>query len=156
MERPSWAPVILLGAIPREPTDLLAIIIIGIVALESTLTKETILGLGLGTLILFSVISFTSALASLSNTTRKLREELALFAYGGSTWHIWVRYFLRGVTCSLLAISPLLVARLVDPGPPTLSANLSFAVLLVAGGSFYAIPSLLRIRSRDFVENYKG
>ena len=74
MEKPSWAPFILSGAFPRELTDLLAILIIGIAGLEASLIQYNIAGLELGPLILFLSVPLTCALASLSNTGKKLRE----------------------------------------------------------------------------------
>ena len=156
MEKPSWAPYILSGAFPKELTDLLAILIIGLAGIEASFIRLSFAGLQLGPLILFLSVPLTCALASLSNTTRKLREELALFAYGGSWWQVWVRYFLRGFTCSLIAVFPLVAGEIASTGSVSLLQTSLIALVSIFGGVFYAAPSLRRIRSVEFVENYKA
>jgi len=156
MEKPSWAPFILSGAFPRELTDLLAILIIGIAGLEASLIQYNIAGLELGPLILFLSVPLTCALASLSNTGKKLREELALFAYGGSEWQVWTRYFLRGFTCSLIAVFPLFVEEIARTGSASALQTSLLILAAVAGGAFYSAPSLRRVRSVEFAENYKA
>ncbi len=155
MEKPSWTPIVLSGAIPREATDLLAILVIGIVALQASLAAigptipESRLWLSL------LVVPPTCALASVSTTTRRTKEELALFAYGGSGWQILLRYFIRGAIIALLAFSPVLLQEFLTT-TPTLELATTVIILLFAGGLFYSLPSLRRIRSSSFVEHYKS
>ncbi len=155
MEKPSWTPIILSGAIPREATDLLAILVMGIVALEATLaaigptTPVSRLWLSL------LVVPPTCALASVSTTTRRTKEELALFAYGSSGWQILLRYFIRGAIIALVAFSPVLLQEFLTT-TPMLELATTVIVLLFAGGLFYSLPSLRRIRSSSFVEHYKS
>jgi hypothetical protein len=155
LEKPSWTPIVLSGAIPREATDLLAILVMGIVAIESSL-------LALGPSVFNSrlwlsllVIPPTCALASVSTTTRRTKEELALFAYGGSAWQILLRYFIRGAIIAMVAFSPVILQGiLATTSIPGLIVTV--IVLFFAGGLFYSLPSLRRIRSSSFVENYKS
>ena len=151
MEKPSWTPIVLSGAIPREATDLLAILVIGIVALQASgpTIPESRLWLSL------LVVPPTCALASVSTTTRRTKEELALFAYGGSGWQILLRYFIRGAIIALLAFSPVLLQEFLTT-TPTLELATTVIILLFAGGLFYSLPSLRRIRSSSFVEHYKS
>jgi len=155
LEKPSWTPIVLSGAIPREATDLLAILVIGIVALQASLAAigptipESRLWLSL------LVVPPTCALASVSTTTRRTKEELALFAYGGSGWQILLRYFIRGAIIALLAFSPVLLQEFLTT-TPTLELATTVIILLFAGGLFYSLPSLRRIRSSSFVEHYKS
>ncbi len=155
MEKPSWTPIVLSGALPREATDLLAILVMGIVALETTLAT-------LGPVVFTSrlwlsllVVPPTCALASVSTTTRRTREELALFAYGGSGWQILLRYFIRGAIIALVAFSPVILQGFLTP-TSILELIATAFVLLFAGGLFYSLPSLRRIRSSSFAENYKS
>ena len=155
MEKPSWTPIVLSGALPREATDLLAILVMGIVALESSLAT-------LGPVVFSSrlwlsllVVPPTCALASVSTTTRRTREELALFAYGGSGWQILLRYFIRGAIIALVAFSPVILQGFLTPTSILELIGTAF-VLLFAGGVFYSLPSLRRIRSSSFAENYKS
>lgn len=156
MEKPSWAPFVMRGALPREFTDLLAIAIIGLAGLQAYLTRFSIAGFELGFLALFFSILPTCILASLSNTTRKLREELALLAYGGSAWQVWARHFLRGFTCSLIALSPFLIAEIIATDYAIAPRSLLLLLAVVLGGIFYSGPSLRRVRSAEFAENYKA
>jgi len=155
LEKPSWTPIVLSGAIPREATDLLAILVIGIVALQASLAAigptipESRLWLSL------LVVPPTCALASVSTTTRRTKEELALFAYGGSGWQILLRYFIRGAIIALLAFSPVLLQEFLTT-TPMLELATTVIILLFAGGLFYSLPSLRRIRSSSFVEHYKS
>jgi hypothetical protein len=154
LEKPSWTPIVLSGAIPRDASDLLAIAVMGIVALEMALAA---IGPAFTSRLLLSllVVPPTCALASISATTRRTKEELALFAYGGSGWQILLRYFFRGAICAVVAFSPILI---------TWAVSLSFTpqlvgfivILALSGGLFYSLPSLRRIRSTSFVENYKS
>lgn len=156
MEKPSWALFVMGGAFPREFTDLLAIAIIGLAGLQAYLTRLTIGGFDLGFLMLFLSVLPTCTLASLSNATRKLREELALFAYGGSAWQVWAKHFLRGFTCSLIALSPFLTVEIITTGYSINSRSLLLLLAAVLGGAFYSGPSLRRVRSAEFVESYKA
>jgi len=155
LEKPSWTPIVLSGVIPREATDLLSILVMGIVALEASLATigpsvfDTRLWLSL------LVVPPTCALASVSTTTRRTREELALFAYGGSSWQILLRYFIRGAIIALVAFSPMVLQGILTT-TSLFEQILRIAVLLFAGGLFYSLPSLRRLRSSSFVENYKS
>ena len=155
MEKPSWTPIILSGAIPRETTDLLAILVMGIVAFETSLAAigPTIFGSRLWLSLL--VVPPTCALSSVSTTTRRTREELALFAYGGSGWQILLRYFIRGAIIALVGFSPVLLQGF-SSAVPILESIAIASALLFAGGLFYSLPSLRRIRSSSFAENYKS
>jgi len=155
LEKPSWTLIVLSGAIPREATDLLAIVVMGIVALEASLTTIGPPAFGSRLWLSLLVVPPTVALASVSTTTRRTKEELALFAYGGSSWQILVRYFFRGAIVALVAFSPVILEGfLTTTSFPDLI--LPLLVLLLAGGLFYSLPSLRRIRSSSFVENYKS
>jgi hypothetical protein len=155
LEKPSWTPIVLSGALPREATDLLAILVMGIVALEASLAT-------LGPIVFSSrlwlpllVVPPTCALASVSTTTRRTREELALFAYGGSCWQILLRYFIRGAIIALIAFSPIIIQSFLTT-TSILELVVTASILLFAGGLFYSLPSLRRIRSSSFAENYKS
>src|SRR6267143_4312605 len=108
LEKPSWTPIVLSGAIPREATDLLAILVMGIVALETSLATIGPPAFSSRLFLSLLVVPPTCALASVSTTTRRTREELALFAYGGSGWQILLRYFIRGAIIALVAFSPII------------------------------------------------
>src|SRR5712692_5884673 len=155
MEKPSWTPIVLSGAIPREATDLLGILVMGIVALEASLATIGPPAFGSRLWLSLLVVPPTCALSFVSTTTRRTREELALFAYGGSSWQILLRYFFRGAIMALVAFSPVIlqgflttawIPELIVPVP----------VLFLAGGLFCSLPSLRRIRSSSFVEHYKS
>lgn len=155
MERPGWIPIVLSGAVPHGTSDALSMVTIAIAGFDSIQSTKQVF-LGYGTWLLLFTIALVSVLASRSDTARKLREELALIAYGGSSWQVWLRYFVRGLACALVAITPLYYTEYFR-------ADLSPALIIVSavtastvGGFFYAAPSLARIRSREFVENYKG
>ena len=155
MEKQGWAPLVLSSAVPREVSDVLAIVIIGLGSLEVILIP-TVLPIGQAPWLILVTVAPTCALASLANNTKRLREELALFAYGGSAWHVGLKCFLRGMACTLIAISPILI---IEPGFSNLgmTGQVLFAVVVAAaGGLFYTVPSLHRIRSHEFVEHYKG
>jgi len=156
VEKPSWAPFVVGGAFPREFTDLLVIAIIGLAGLQAYLTRFTVGGVELGFLTLFLTVLPTCTLASLSNATRKLREELALFAYGGSAWQVWAKHFLRGFTCSLIALSPFLSLEIITTGYSVGSRSLLLVLAAVLGGTFYSGPSLRRVRSAEFAVSYKA
>ena len=154
MEKPSWTPIVLSGAIPRDASDLLAVAVMGIVALEMAIAA---VGAVFTYRLLLSllVVPPACALASVSATTRRTKEELALLAYGGSSWQILLRYFFRGSICAVVAFSPILVEWAVSLSfTPQLLGIL--AILILSGGLFYSLPSLRRIRSASFAENYKS
>jgi len=155
LEKPSWAPIVLSGIIPREASDLLAMLVMGIVALEFSLAAIGPAVPGPRLWLALFVVPPTCALASVSTTTRRTKEELAIFAYGGATWQILFRYFLRGATCALIAFSPAIVLGYISSTSALESLATVFSPVLV-GGAFYSLPSLRRMRSSAFVENYKS
>jgi len=127
----------------------------GIVAIEASLTTIGPAALNSRLWLSLLVVPPTCALASVSTTTRRTKEELALFAYGGSSWQILLRYFIRGAIIALAAFSPVILqVFLATASIPELAFPVIF--LLLAGGLFYSLPSLRRIRSSAFVENYKS
>jgi len=127
----------------------------GIVALEASIATISPSPFNSRPWLSLLVVPPTCALASISTTTRKTREELALFAYGGSSWQILLRYFIRGAIIALVAFSPIIFRGfLTATSIPELI--LTGVILLLAGGLFYSLPSLRRIRSSSFVENYKS
>jgi hypothetical protein len=155
LEKPSWTPIVLSGAIPHEATDLLAILVMGIVAMEASLATLAPSVLNSRLWLSLLVVPPTCALASVSTTTRRTKEELALFAYGGSAWQILLRYFIRGAIIAMVAFSPVIIQGLLaTTSVPGLIVTV--IVLFFAGGLFYSLPSLRRIRSPSFVENYKS
>ncbi len=156
MERPGWIPVVLSGAIPSGVADGLAVVVIAIASLNYVWTPHG--PFFLGSTIWFPVltISFVTVLASRSDTTRKLREELALIAYGGSGWQVWLRYFVRGLVLTTFAITPILYAEYASQHVLVLLTLILALAVSTIGGFCYAAPSLARIRSREFAENYKG
>ena len=155
MERPSWAPVILSGALPRELSDLLAIAILALASLESVFAQLQPLNPSGWFATLLVLVPLTCALAALSNSARRQREELALFAYGGAGWQIQARYVVRGFVVAVIGLLPLWFRFIATEN--ILSVNL---LLLLAsatiGGLSYAAPALKRTRSLAFVEQYKG
>ena len=155
MERPSWAPVVLSGALPRELSDLLAISILALVSLESVFAQLPRFNQPAWFTTLLVLVPLTCALAALSNSSRTQKEELALFAYGGSGLQIQLRYILRGVVLSIIGLSPLWLRFLATEN--TLSTNLVLLLgCAIVGGLAYASPALKRTRSLAFVEQYKG
>src|SRR5713226_1876642 len=90
------------------------------------------------------VVPPTCALASVSTTTRRTREELALFAYGGSGWQILLRYFIRGAIIALVAFTPVIFQGFLTP-TSILELFASALFLLLAGGLFYSLPCIRRI-----------
>jgi hypothetical protein len=155
LEKPSWTPIVLSGAIPREATDLLAILVMGIVALEASFATLGPAASNSRLWLSLLVVPPTCALASVSTTTRRTREELALFAYGGSAWQILLRYFFRGAICALIAFSSVILQGFLTAATIPELILPAFA-LTTAGGLFYSLPSLRRIRSSSFVEHYKS
>src|SRR5439155_301167 len=102
LERPSWAPVVLSGALPRELSDLLAISILALASLESVFAELQRFNQPAWFTTLLVLVPLTCALAALFNSSRTQKEELALFAYGGSGLQIQFRYILRGVVLSVV------------------------------------------------------
>lgn len=155
MDRPSWAPVMLAGALPRDLSDLLAIGILVIATIQIVLSQTlTLLIVNiLWILFLFLLIPLTSVLAALSNSPKREREELALVAYGGSARQIELRYILRGALITAVGLLPFIIRSFTEPSAWGLAL---VGILALLGGSAYAIPALRRTRSLHFVEQYKG
>ncbi len=156
MEKPSWAPIVLTGALPRELPDLLAILILGLASAETSFIQVQFGRAAISFLILLVTVPPVCALASLSDGSKRQREELALFAYGGAGWQIHLRYFVRGAIVAFAGVSPVIliaVSTMTVPGPFLLWLD---AALVVTGGAFYSLPSLRRTNSLDFVEHLKG
>jgi hypothetical protein len=153
LERPSWAPVILSGALPREVSDLLAIAILALASLESIFAQLQPFNEWSVTLLV--MVPLTCALAALSNSSRTQREELALFAYGGAGWQIQLRYVVRGFVVATIGLLPLWLRFTATEN--IFSAGLILLLLsAILGGLSYAAPALKRTRSLAFVEQYKG
>ncbi len=155
MEKPGWVPVVLSGVLPRGAPDLFAIVIVLSASLNASSGPTILAGLETGPgLLLLSVLG-SCALAASSNSARRLKEELALFAYGSSAWVVGLRGFLRGVSCVCVALLPYLVLEGRTLG--LLSGSMITVYLALAlGGVSYSLPAFIRTRSLDFVENYKG
>lgn len=146
--------MLLSGAFPRELSDFLAVAILALINLESIyfqLRTSTILGVG----ILGLLVAATTALAALSDSPKRQREELALFAYGGTPWQIQARYFVRGSIVAALGLLPVLLSQLLSSTVTLLLAG-SILALVVVGATTYTIPGLRRTQSLEFVEQYKG
>ncbi len=156
MEKQGSATFILSGAIPRELTDILAIVIIGLTGLQAYQVRFSLAGLELGPLMLLLTLAATCGLASLSNTVQRLREELALLAYGGSMRQVWLRHFLRGFVCCLIALSPLIATDIIGSGYVLHFRPILFLGAALLGGFSYSGPSFRRVRSVDFAEHYKA
>jgi hypothetical protein len=155
LERPSWAPVVLSGALPRELSDLLAISILALASLESFFSQLQTSNQPAWFATLLVLVPMTCALAALSNSSRTQKEELALFAYGGAGWQIQLRYIVRGVVVAIIGLLPLWFRVLTTQA--IFSANLVLLLVsAVVGGLAYAAPALKRTRSLEFVEQYKG
>jgi hypothetical protein len=155
LERPSWAPVVLSGALPRELSDLLAISILALASLETLFAQLQPLNQPARFATLMVLVPMTCALAALSNSSRTQKEELALFAYGGSGLQIQLRYIVRGVVVSIVGLCPLWLRFFATES--ILSTNVVLLlVLAIVGGLAYAAPALKRTRSLAFVEQYKG
>jgi hypothetical protein len=155
LERPSWAPVVLSGALPRELSDLLAISILALASLESFFSQLQTSNQSAWFATLLVLVPMTCALAALSNSSRTQKEELALFAYGGAGWQIQLRYIVRGVVVAIIGLLPLWFRVLTTQA--IFSANLVLLLVsAVVGGLAYAAPALKRTRSLEFVEQYKG
>ncbi len=155
MEKPGWVPVVLSGVLPRGASDLLAIVIVVTASLNAVLGSTRLAGFDIGSGLLVLSVLASCALAALSNSTRRLKEELALFAYGSSAWVVVLKGFLRGVVCVFVALLPYLALEARGLGPLA-GSMITVYLALGVGGVSYALPALIRTRSLDFVENYKG
>lgn len=147
--------MVLSGALPRELSDLVAIAIIELAAIQIVFSQQRpFTGLDFSWIIIL-LVPLTSVLAAMSNSPNREREELALVAYGSSGAQIQLRYLLRGGIITTLGLIPLILSDLIRTTPfsPGLFV-LSVVVLL--GGLTYAIPAFRRTRSLNFVEQYKG
>lgn len=156
MDRPSWAPVLLAGALPRDLSDLLAIGILDVATVQLVLSQTLFLVIVniYWILFLFLLIPLTSVLAALSNSPKREREELALVAYGGSARQIELRYTLRGAIITVVGLLPFVFRSLMDTS--SIWGLALVGILALLGGSAYAIPPLRRTRSLHFVEQFKG
>ena len=155
MDRPSWAPVVLSGALPRELSDVIAMAILDITSVQSVLIGPvpfSSLNISWALLLLVPLVNI---LAALSNSPNREREELALVAYGGSSKQIELRYILRGAIVSIVGLAPVMF-RIVLDDLSFSSSLLIPAFLVLIGGTTYAIPAFKRTRSTNFVEHYKG
>jgi len=155
LDRPSWAPVVLSGALPRELSDVLAMVILGIASLQLVLTGPLPFSSLSVSWVLPLLVPMVCILAALSNSPNREREELALVAYGGSSKQIELRYVLRGSIVTIVGMVPV-IFRLLSDNLSFSTSLLIFALLVFVGGSTYAIPALKRTRSASFVEHYKG
>ena len=143
------------GALPREVSDLVAIAIIELAALQTLLSQpQSLIGLNFSWIMIL-LVPLTSVLAAMSNSPNREREELALIAYGGSATQIELRYFLRGGIITTIGLLPLVLRILLDL-TRVLPSLLGLAALIILGALTYAIPALRRTRSLSFVEQYKG
>ncbi|OLD03893.1 hypothetical protein AUG19_00700 [archaeon 13_1_20CM_2_54_9] len=155
MEKPGWVPVVLSGVLPRGVPDLFAMVIVLAASLNASLGSTVLAGLGIGPALLVLSVMASCALAASSNSARRLREELALFAYGSSTRMVGLRGFLRGVACVFLALLFYIALEARTLGLFS-GSMIIICLAIVVGGVSYALPILFRTRSLDFVENYKG
>lgn len=155
LQKPSWTPILLSGVIPSDASDILAILVMGIIAVETIALGTALSVFNSRVWLSLLVIPPTCALASVSTTTRRTKEELALFAYGGSARQVLLRYFFRGAISTLIAFSPVTLQGFLTTGS-ILETSALVLILVIAGGLFYSLPSLRRIRSPSFVENYKS
>ena len=146
--------MVLSGVLPRELSDLLAVSILELASLEAVLLEVQLFATA-SSWVLALLAPLTGALAALSNSSKRQREELALFAYGGSPLQIQGRYVVRGVIISLLGLLPLLIDQLVKSVrlSPQIMGTLTLALVAAI---VYAIPGYYRTRSLGFVEQYKG
>ena len=155
MNLPSWAPVVLSGALPREFSDLLAIAILDLTSAQLVLSGKSPFSSNDVTWTLLLLVPLTCVLAALSNSVGREREELALIAYGGSTRQIGLGHMLRGIAIAVIGLLPVFYRILASTF--SLSPGLIVLILLVVvGGSTYAIPAFRRTRSVNFAEQYKG
>src|SRR5215470_18060909 len=155
MERPSWAPVVLSGAVPREFSDLLAVTILLIATAQAVLSKSVSLASAGPDWIFLLIVPVTCALASLSNSGQREREELALYAYGGSPRQIAMRYAIRGCIIAALGTIPYFAYFLASGLSYSIDLTLLTTLVLV-GGASYAASATRRVHSTNFVGHYKG
>ncbi|HEX4919477.1 MAG TPA: hypothetical protein VFV92_01905 [Candidatus Bathyarchaeia archaeon] len=128
--------------------------ILALINLESLyyqMWTRSIVGIG----ILGVLVAATTTLAALSDSPKRQREELALFAYGGTPWQIQARYFVRGSIVVVLGLAPVLVSQLLSSTVTALFMG-SILVFVIVGATTYTIPGLRRTQSQEFVEQYKG
>jgi hypothetical protein len=156
LEKPDWIPVVLSGVLPRGAPDLLAIVVVLAASLNASLGSTVLAGFNIGPELLILSVLASCALAASSNSARRLREELALFAYGGPAWLIGLRGFLKGVALVFFALLPYLSLEVRTLGLLLSGSMITVYLTLAAGGVSYSLPNLIRTRSSDFVENYKG
>jgi len=156
LERPSWLPIVFAGAVPRGLNDCLAMITLGLIGVQSLQTPTGFASIPIGSWALATATPMVFALASMTDTSRRLREELALLAYGSAAWYIGARYFLRGLACALVAITPFVFLEYSLQHLTLPTVVLATLLVPVAGGLSYATPALSRMRSKRFAENYKG
>lgn len=155
MDRPSWAPVILSGAIPREVSDFIAISVLAITSIQLLFAGPLPFSSLNSSWILILLVPLVCVLAALSNSPNREREELALVAYGGSSRQLELRYVLRGAIITISGLVPVLF-RIVSNSPSLSTGIFVLLLLVIIGGSTYAIPALKRTHSLNFVEQYKG
>ncbi|HET7404543.1 MAG TPA: hypothetical protein VFJ63_00330 [Candidatus Bathyarchaeia archaeon] len=128
--------------------------ILALINLESLYYQtwtRSIVGVG----ILGVLVAATTTLAALSDSPKRQREELALFAYGGTPWQIQARYFVRGSIVVVLGLAPVLVSQLLSSTVTALFIG-AILVFVIVGATTYTIPGLRRTQSQEFVEQYKG
>ncbi len=155
MEKAGWVLVVLSGVLPRGAPDLFEMVIVLAASLNASLGSTRLGGLEIGPVLLILSVLASSALAASSNSDRRLKEELALFAYGSSARVVGLRGFLRGVACVCVPLVPYLALEARNLGLLSVSM-ITVYLALCFGGAAYALPALIRTRSLDFVENYKG
>jgi hypothetical protein len=155
LDRPSWAPVVLSGAIPREISDFIAIAVLALTGVQLMLAGPIPFSSLNSSWILILLVPLVCVLAALSNSPNREREELALVAYGGSSRQIELRYVLRGGLITLIGLFPVLL-RIISETLSLSSGIFVLVLLVLIGGSTYAIPALKRTHSLNFVEQYKG
>ena len=155
MEKPGWVPVVLSGVLPRSAPDLFAMVIVLAASLNASLGSTRLVGFEIGPVLLLLSVLASTALAASSNSARRLKEELALFAYGSSARVVGLRGFLRGLACVSVALVPYMALEARSLSLLSVSM-ITVYLALCFGGAAYALPALVRTRSLDFVENYKG
>lgn len=155
MERPRWAPVVFSGALPRDLSDIIAIIVLAAITSQVAAASFplTLSSTGLWSLLL--AVPLICLLAALSNSMNRQRKELALVAYGSSPRQIEIGYALRGGIIVIIGLLPLIV-RLATANFPIFTGLISFVAITTAGSLIYTLPALRRTHSLSFVEQYKG
>jgi hypothetical protein len=134
---------------------MLAIVILAVISTQLALAGTLPFSSLTSSWILFLLVPLICVLAALSNSPNREREELALVAYGGSSRQIELRYFLRGGIITIIGLVPVLF-RLVSDSLSVSTGLFVLVVLVLIGGSSFAIPALRRTRSLNFVEQFKG